>query len=202
MFWIALAAEFSAALPINYSTWWSPDDMPAYVQLEGTTRVVLTRTVLKPDGTLDRCDVERTSGDAKLDAFTCALVVRRGKYTAARWLDGSPVYGVDRIPVTWAIEGSARPDFPADMELSLGQFPKGTHAGAVVRISVAADEAGRPVSCAAEPKRWPGQHEDNPVLVDLACAQALRSYHVTAPKTDHGESARSVQSAMVRFVRR
>src|SRR5689334_6933714 len=82
------------------------------------------------DGTPQDCGAEKGSGDPKLDAYTCAIILKRAKFQPARWVDGSPVYAVLRVPVTWAIgaEPSKTEDekaYPADMEVSVSRLPEG-----------------------------------------------------------------------------
>ena len=108
MFWIALAAQMS--LPLQIGTHYpdvrgvfSVDDFPGDFHGHNGSRVVYTRTTVRPDGGIDSCRVEVSSGDKKLDAYTCAIIMKRAKFEPAKWIDGSPAYGVIRVPVSWTI---------------------------------------------------------------------------------------------------
>src|SRR4051812_10998109 len=105
MFWIALAAQMS--LPVALGPYgdvrrvFYPDDMPKYIELAGESRIIRTRTTVRSDGVIQGCIVEERSGDPKLDAYTCSLILGRAKFRPATWIDGSPVFGVVRVPVVW-----------------------------------------------------------------------------------------------------
>lgn len=104
MFWaLATAASLSAPAPLNY-IFYSGDDMPAYHQMAGVTRITYIRLTVRPDATLQTCEVEDNGGDPKLGAFSCELAMQRARFAPARWIDGSPTYGVYRRTVTWAID--------------------------------------------------------------------------------------------------
>src|SRR6266567_3528158 len=107
MFWLALAAQLSGPQPIDYSTWFSLDDNPRYLQ---ENRMTLVRAVVRPDGSLKNCEIESSSGDSRLDTYTCALVQKRARYTPARWINGSPTYGIDRMRVLWGPGPPPAPD--------------------------------------------------------------------------------------------
>src|SRR5947209_4490458 len=108
MLWLALAALFSLPMPVgvplpDIRAVFSADDFPEYLERAGGAWIVHTRTTVRPDGTIQSCATELSSGDSKLDAYTCALIVKRAKFLPARWTDGSPVYGVIRVPVVWVV---------------------------------------------------------------------------------------------------
>jgi hypothetical protein len=209
MFWIALAAaaQLSSPVPTNFLTMWSPDDMPAHVQSAGVGRVVPTRTIVKPDGSAQDCSSEGTSGDAKLDVYTCALILKRARFQAARWTDGSPAYGVFRSPVIWAI--GAPPSKreleavgPADVELSVNRLPKDAGRSVRLRLALAVDETGKVVDCAAAPKvpevaSPPGLKF--PELVPVACQLLLKRFNAVPVKDASGKAVRSVQVTSVKF---
>ena len=166
MFWIALAAQLAAPLPADArapAVWAlvSADDFPAYLQIAGVSRTVYTRTIVRPDGSIEKCGAETTSGDAKLDAYTCAIIEKRAKFLPAKWIDGSPVYGVIRFPVSWLIADAPPTDEEVlrstvpDLELSVNRLPKGAHKIAAVSLAIAADENGRVLSCVEYPSPPP-----------------------------------------------
>jgi hypothetical protein len=155
MFPLVLAAQLSAPMPINQRV---PDvraiftaqDFPDY--LTGS-RTVYTRTIVRPDGSIQGCTAEVSSGDAWLDAYTCKLIVKRTKFGPAKWSDGSPVYGVVRFPVGWGIRirpptrVQAMNAFASDLEISVNQLPKGADPVFGISLEVATDEKGRPQTC-------------------------------------------------------
>jgi hypothetical protein len=87
----------------------------------------------------------------------------------------------------------------ADLQLSVGQLPKGVKSPATVRVIIGVDESGQPTSCAAEP--WPGIPEANAVLEPVACEEMLRSYKAIPASDENGKAVRSVQEASVSFTK-
>lgn len=177
-------------------------DFPQFLLNQGDAdRTVYTRTTVRPDGTIDNCAAEASSGDQRLDAYTCALIVKRAKFLPARWVDGSAVYGVLRMPVRWLILNSvnAPSEGVPDLELSVNHLPKGAHSSVDINLQIAADEKGHPVSCAEWAPAIDDRSKRFPELVPIACQQATASLVLTSPIDASGKPARSVQSATVRF---
>jgi len=207
MFLFALAAQFSLPLSAkSHSTEvrgiFSGDDVPHYlVEQRNVDLVVGTRTTFRPDGSIQSCVAETSSGDSRLDAYTCQLLVRRTKkFIPAQWIDGSSVYGVIRAPVRWQVSSGGptreHPMLP-DLDLSVNQLPKGAHSPVRVDLQIAADKKGHPVSCAERPAT--GAAKPIPELVSLACQQATATLVLTPPVDASGKPVRSVQSAWVQF---
>jgi hypothetical protein len=173
--------------------------------MAGASRIVYTRTTVRPDGSIQDCTAEVTSGDRKLDAYTCALIIKRARFLPAKWTDGSPAYGVIRVPVSWIIangppsnEDILRATVP-DLELSVARLPKGAHKIAGVTLETAVDGKGRLVSCAEYPVRAPDDRGHFPELVSIACEQAMKSLSLHPPVDRPGKPSRSVQTVSVHF---
>jgi hypothetical protein len=213
MLLFALAAQL--ALPVQANghvpdvrAIFTADDFPAYLQRAGVSRIVYTRTTVRPDGTTQGCVAETSSGDPKLDEYTCGLIVKRAKFLPATWTDGTAVYGVIRVPVRWMISSDYLPPSEdemlrgtvPDLELSLDHLPKGAHSITAISLEVAADENGRPITCA----EWSPPKSDHrkhfPELVSLACEKVASSLSVSPPMDQPGKKIRSVQSVSVHFV--
>lgn len=182
------------------------NDMPAYVAAAGVTRFVFSRTTISPEGKAQDCTAERRSIDDQLGAYTCAIILKRAKrFEAGKWLDGSPVYGVLRTPVTYAIgdrpsDAENRKAYPPDMEVSLNRLPAGAKKQVNVSLIIAADENGRGVGC----REWLPTSPDKrakhfPNLVDIACKQISKQFIAIPAKDRSGKQVRSVQSASVLF---
>ena len=209
MFWIALAAQLSVPVINDKRTpdvrsVFSADDFPIYLASAGVSRTVYTRTTVRPDGLIQNCVAESTSGDAKLDAYTCAIIVKRAKFLPAKWIDGSPAYGVIRVPVSWRI-GNAPPaegemQSVPDLELSVNRLPKGAHKIAPVSLDVGADETGHVVSCVGHPPAAHNLGPRFPELVPIACEQVTKTLSVQPAFDSSGKPLRSVQTASVHFI--
>jgi len=210
MIWMLLAAQLSAPVPLNnripdVRVLVSYEDFPAYLVQQGELwRTVYTRTTVRDDGSVINCAAEVSSGDAKLDAYTCALIVKRAKFAPAKWIDGAPVYSVLRFPVSWTITNSMPSDEDRlkavipDIELSVNQLPKGAHKIVDIMLEVAADETGRVVSCLELPPLPSDRRKHFPDLIPIACTQAEKSLTVRPPRGSSGKPLRSVQTASVR----
>lgn len=207
---LASAAQFSLPEVVGLTipdvrAVFSPDDMPAYVQLEGVTRFVFTRTTVSPSGKVQDCAAERSGGDAKLDAWTCAIILRRAKFQPATWIDGSPAFGVLRVPVTWAIgsppsQSETAKAYPPDIDMTVNQLPKGAKPPVSVALMIAVDESGKVVSCRERLPTWKAAHAKSyPALVSIACEQMVSHFTAAPAKDTAGKSVRSVQSATVSF---
>lgn len=207
MFLFALAAQLSLPTITNARVpdaraIFTGDDFPAFLLKQGDAdRIVHTRTTVRPDGTIENCVAESSSGDQRLDAYTCALIVKRAKLNPARWIDGSAVYGVLRMPVRWMILNSIDDlsERSPDLEVSVNHLPKGAHSFVDVQLQIAADDKGHPVSCVEwqPPPNASGKHF--PELVPIACQQATASLTLSPPVDASGKPERSVQSVFVDF---
>ena len=205
MFLFALSAQLSLPTVTNERVHdvraiFGSDDFPAFLLNEGATAfVVYTRTTVRPDGTTQGCVAETSSGNAKLDEYTCQLIVRRAKFLPARWDDGSAAYGVIRFPVRWMTRPGPVPTALDDLDLSVNQLPKGADLPVGVSLQVAADEKGHVVSCTERPLALNTHEKHFPELVALACQQATASLVLTPPVDASGKPVRSIQSVSVDF---
>ena len=200
MFWLALAAQLSMPNMDQGPVWtlFSSDDLPMDIVTDGESRSVNVRLEVKPDGAIQNCRAELSSGITKLDAYTCAIILRRARFHPATGLDGLPAYGVVRTTVTWAVNATPL-NLSADLELTVTGLPKGVKDPAFVNLMFAVDEAGRPSSCAMEVPRAPTHQKLTSELIQVACSQLLKNY-VAIPATDiAGRTVRSVQDATVRI---
>jgi len=199
MLWIAVAAGLAEPVAVNPISWWSPDDMPAYVQRQGVTRRLLTRTTVQPDGKIQSCAVEVSSGDVALDTLTCEIILQRGKFLPAHWMDGSTVYGVHRQTMTWLIgERSQNKYLPVDFDLTVNQLPRGFKSPVIIWATLALDEHGHPLSCIQEPPNNGNRNTDQRLLA-ITCSTLMKDFKGTPAIDEAGNSIRSVQNASVRF---
>ena len=195
MLWLLLAAQLSAPEPIKPLSWWSPDDMPAYHQRAGVTRAVDWRATISLNGRIESCEIERSSGDTKLDALTCSIIMKRGSFKPAKWIDGSTVQGVVRGHTAWAVGPNVRA-IPTGIVARVDRLPKHVRSPAFVAVQFAVHEDGRISNCIAAPENKVAQ------LVTQACA-ALPTVQLNKPPLGPGGApVRSVQQAIVTFVKK
>jgi hypothetical protein len=209
MLWILLAAQLSglsSSHPTDVRGLFSYNDFPAYLSHIGDlSRTVYTRTTIRDDGTLQDCSVELSSGDPKLDAYTCALIVKRGKFLAGRAGDGTALYTVLRFPVNWTITSS----FPSreerwraiipDLELSVDRLPKGAKKLVDLTLENEVDDKGRIVACGELPPLRADQHQHFSELAPIACQNAVKTLSLRPPRDRNGAPTRSIQTTTVRF---
>ncbi|HEX3422659.1 MAG TPA: energy transducer TonB [Sphingomicrobium sp.] len=203
MFWIALAAVVSAPLPTNLHDWFGQRDTPAYVTQRGRGPwTVGVRVTVRPDGSIQGCQIESASGIPDLDGLTCRLILDRAKFKPAKWIDGSSVLGIYRTFVEWGVSdpfGNRLELSSADLDVLVQGLPSNIHSPALVRTMFAVDALGQISSCTAEPGPALVQIDQDPALVSVACDQLVRSYRAKPARDSSGSSIPSVQDAQVRF---
>jgi len=204
MLWIALAAQLSAPVPTNLADWFVYDDFPAYlIDREPGVWAVGVRVTVGSDGRIQRCEVESSSGEARLDELTCRKVRESATFRPAMSAGGSAAPGVYRTYIAWDVTQAPTPTSRvsnADLNLSVASLPSGIASPAAVRVMFAVDQQGRMTSCAAEPTQPFEQVAKDPALVAVACDQLMASYKPVPAKDSTGNPIPSVQDAIVRFL--
>jgi protein TonB len=76
----------------------------------GVGGTVSVRYHVEADGRATGCSIERSSGNAELDAVTCRLIEQRFRFAPARNGDGRPVRSTIVENHSWEIDDSARRD--------------------------------------------------------------------------------------------
>jgi len=160
----------------------------AYAQL-------LLRVTVDPNGIIQSCGVEEPSEsqmEARVDAYTCDLTLKRASFLPARGADGKVTYGVYRLPVVWEMTPYVRKSFP-DLTLQVNKLPSGIKSPAMIELDFAADPDGTLSSCEAK-----DQHQ-NGALARIGCDQLQKQFKAFAPKTPAEASTSSIQNAFVEF---
>jgi hypothetical protein len=188
------AAQLSAPAPVKYPTWFSTDDNPKHLVDRREVRKVGIRVIVSPSGGKPQaCEIESRSGDDVVDAFTCGLVMKRASYSPARWMDGTPAFGVDRLRVVWG-RGDP-PPASHDIDVSIRDWPRGVRSPTGARVILSADRQGHPLSCVADQRGT--ANKASAEVVRLACEQLVKTYRAIPVKNLRGEPVPSVQNADV-----
>ena len=194
----ALASPLAAPFPIDAEKWFSPDDYPNDL-MDGSQTVFqpVTQTLVNIDGKIIGCRVETASPSPKMDALACAIILKRGRFQPARWMDGAPVPGVYRWPISFMVFGDSHERF-SDIELQVEHLPENKKSE-FVTVAFASDPNGRIEDCVgSRPVR---QHAEpaNPLLVSIACKAVQAKWKPFIVLGKDGKPSRSVQNAIVKF---
>jgi TonB family protein len=198
MVWIALAAAAQLSAPQPKYIWLSNDDTPVQEMTEDVVRVRLG-LVVHPDGRVHSCAIEQSSGDPRIDRYTCDLARRRALFSPARSAGGKATIGVYRVRVVWAQE-PRKLDPAGDLIVPIPSRPKGLRLPAIIRVMFAVGLDGEISGCTGEPPSL-GMDRNVPVLVPIACAELLKRFAPAAAKDDDGRPVESVQNASVVFTK-
>lgn len=112
-------------------------------------------------------------------------------------MDGTPVPGVYRWPVSFMIFGDSYDRF-SDIELQVGHLPENKKSE-FVTVAFSSDSNGRIDDCVgARPVRQQ-EKSPNPQLVSIACKEVQAEWKPFVVMGKDGKPSRSVQNAIVKF---
>ena len=190
MFWVLIAAQISP--PQGVGGVIRAADAPLHLLREDRAQSVRFAITVTPDGKIQSCDVEVSSGNSKLDSYTCKLVSQRAKFGPAVSFDGRATYGVHRQTVTWSL---SRPSGsflrPAELYLTVRTLPSGLKAPVYVDVKFEHDLTRGISNCQAT------DASTSAAVADIACVQLLRDYKAKPARTAEGKPVSSVQTAVV-----
>jgi hypothetical protein len=188
MFSLFLAAELLAAHPSNVNTLFTADDVPVALLPLNRAQVVGIALVAGPDGKVRSCNVEKTSGNPKLDSYTCTLAARRAKFSPAQ------TYFVERTYVSWWNGDGCPPKSNyGNLYVTLAELPANLHSPVLVHVLFAVDEAGNMSRCQL------GKAEEPADLVPIACEQLAKVFRPQPARSETGNPVASEQDATVMF---
>jgi len=111
--------------------------------------------VVRPDGTVQSCDIKKAIGQALVKERVCPFALRQ-RLRPAKVADGTTSYGVYRAPL-WAFDTESRKGrsvlnqrLAEDMTLVVNRVPKGITAEETLPFAVLVEPQGNVSSC--EPK--------------------------------------------------
>lgn len=189
-----LLAGLTPVLPAR-KAWLTPDDAPVRLMESDRVYEVGVALAVRPDGTPDTCVIEQSSGDPKMDAYTCQLTVRRLRAQPAINGAGEKAHGLYRNTFSWWAGGRRPPPTGShhDYQLKVSSLPEGTRSPVNVGIVFEVDASGGFGACG--PTR-----EGSPVqLVRAACEEVRRTHKPMPLRLSSGIVVPSVQTLVVQF---
>src|SRR3546814_9968219 len=84
-----------------YTTLFRSDDYPARAMREGREGTTGFRVTVNAEGRVASCDITSSSGHPDLDAETCKLITRRGRFTPSKDREGNPTTGSYSNRIRW-----------------------------------------------------------------------------------------------------
>ena len=193
MIWLGLAAQVSTLTAMQ--TLLTPDDVPVGLLRQNVLQVVEIALRITPEGDVQSCQIEVSSGDSRLDSYTCAVVSRRVKPRMFSDYGGGSGYRLYRMPITWWV-GDDRPpkhSSPADLYLTVSSLPSPLRDPVQLHLSFAVDAEGRIGRCTSEDQK------SDATLTNIACEQLAKAFKARAIKLSDGTAVPSVQNATVQF---
>ena len=200
MLLLLAASQLSAATPVNIEKWIGPDDFPSSVSIDSqiTKFELVTQTLVDSTGRIVGCRIETPSENPKVDAFACALILKRARFTPATWTDGTPVPGLYRRNFAFRIFGDTLEHF-GDIEIGVARLPDGIKSPAFVEVAFATNADGRVGECIGPTPPKKDVKPKNPQLVSLACSAVKAQWKPFTVMGPDGKPSRSVQNVVVKF---
>jgi hypothetical protein len=201
MFWIVFAAQLSAPQPIKM--WFRNEDTLVKETASSGIATLVFRVTTDPQGKVHICEVEISSGNPRIDAHTCQITLKRARFKPARLQDGTAVYGVFRMPISWKLDTShsSSPEAVADLILKVNHLPRGIESPKNVRVAFTVDVTGRPLNCDGEYLFGERPEVSEVSLAKIACAQLVQKFTAIPAKNENGQPVLSVQDGSALFVR-
>ena len=201
MFWIALAAQLSAPEPREI--WFDSNDFWAQALAQLALSAVRLRITVTPDAKVQACEIEQSSGNPGFDARVCEITMKRARFRPGSLQDGTPAYGVYRVPVvftpvppSWYVRRPQALNPVADLNLTIDHLPKGKASPLEVDLAFAVEADGRVSDCGAD------DDKQDPTLVGLACKEMSTQFKAVPARRPDGTPVLSVQTGRVSFNKR
>jgi TonB family protein len=194
MLLLFLVSQLAAPTTTGPAGWYKADDYPIQYIEAGRSFDISLRLTVKPDGSLQGCAIEKSSGEKSFDKYNCALLLNRAKFSPAKDKEGRPILGIYRTRVTWKTDDRKPQPGAGDLELTVKRLPSGLSSPTYIQVALAVDGTGRASDCTG------GKPDQNAALVKTACTQLLRSYRAIPARLPSGDLVPSVQSATVSFL--
>lgn len=193
MLWVMIAAQLSEPVGIGGTV--SASDAPVHLITENRLQRVSIALTVKPDGKTQSCSIEVSSGNPKLDTYTCNLISRRARFRAATSSNGTPSYGIFRQTMSWWVGNGMPPKVrpPADLYLTVLKLPGEAKSPVTLQVRAEVDAVGRVSHCE------PIDQKLSAGFAGVACEQLLKSFKPKPARNYEGTAVPSVQNATVLF---
>lgn len=191
---LALLGAIAGAVALKPETYFRADDYPVSAMAANNMGAVRTRVVVSPDGRPERCDVTMPAKDAALNATTCAVLMRRARYTPAHDAVGVPVFATIGYITVWSLDRPMKAATLIDAELRLSKMPAGARSREEVRLWLETDAEGVIGTCVAE------NDMALPALVTIACRQLAAAGKLDPARDRDGKPVAAIQAFTVAFV--
>lgn len=190
MLWLVLAAQLASthSSKPKLRSLVGPGDVPVALITPNKLETVGVAVTVGPDGKIRSCNVKASSGNSKLDSYTCNLLARRAKFAPA------PTYLVERTHLDWWVGNGYPPKSTyADLYVTVAGLPAGLHSPVTVDLDFNVDQAGNISGCRASDEHQPA------IVVPTACAQLTKRFKPRPVRADDGNLVSSRQDATVVF---
>lgn len=93
----------SSGVAAHAQSWSMANDYPVRALREGREGTAAFRVTVNEAGRVEACQITASSGSADLDAATCEIITRRGRFKPATDAAGKPVKANYASKVRWTI---------------------------------------------------------------------------------------------------
>jgi TonB family protein len=154
------------------ATWLTDDDYPEASLKNKEFGIVEFRLEIDPRGNLAACRILVSSGFWRLDQQTCAIMMKRARFKAARGAAGEPIPATFQSRFSWLLPESKQ-DYVrlanemasvVDLTVSLNRLPADYKQPASIRVRF--DRDNKVAECSIEGSSGNGK------LNEIACQQA------------------------------
>ncbi len=185
-------------------------DYPGLALMDRRGGAIGYRMTISSEGAPIRCEFMHTNATKSLGEHTCALLMKRARFTPAIDQSGKASAAVYEGAVNWKISGRPLqgPRIPnrTDIELKIARMPSGLKGPAKASVAVAVDSEGRVSDCSPRTS-WPTlppveaatRQRAGEMLGRTACASALSILKPRPALDEKGQPIPSIQTANISF---
>jgi TonB family protein len=140
----AVASQATPPTLLNRDSVFSFQDYPDESLRNNQFGIVSVLLRIAADGRVGSCSVTESSGHARLDAQTCAVLRSRARFEPARSADGTKIAGEYQLATPWGIDNN-QPRSRFTVPLQVGRIPPDYRTP--VELKMIFDASGHSTSC-------------------------------------------------------